>query len=1173
MKTLAKVLSVVLALVLIVCAFTMIISAEDAQVDTGTVYNETWKDKNTGELTGKTFSGKDCISTTFYQSTHEKNGPQNYNELQKIKLMSDVTVYGDYMFVRRNVELDLNGYTLTLNGATELGRAYFYMDGTGVNFKVVGNGKIVVNGQSPFFTSVQNGENAKSNYFGIIGDEKGIEIKYSASAQYPHFAKIQAGTFEMKNVNATYVTPIISSDNQKYFRGAFELAPDNANEPNVKFDNVVFNQIACAKSVAGDKTNAVNQTDKPVFWMANNAYVEINNSQINYCSGACLFFLDGKVKGRDSDKTVLNATNSVFDGTLVPNSGACMFSGWNQAFAGNYNFDGCDIFFTQRYLACNKNEGNPTFNYNNTNITKAASFYGQDSVFANSQYKTNFTGNCVVNVGPGYEAGFHSNNVTVSEGFRCNWYNQYSYAVPAGYKFFFDPATNPDAPWVVYAEDANVDWDSNCIANSVSLMDRFTHLDGYDYNHRQMVYDPADKSARPAAESVVPTPTADGYGETSLKHGTANQVIVGANTYYKYTVIAPDNAPADVKEAWFWPSNEQGVDGVDTYIITNAGKDMKLHEFGKIVYDADILANENGFANMQLLLQVRGSDANNRAGGTGSFLGIKNDGTTYTTNCVRKAEVMPTLSLTQWNHITMVLNVGVNEFDIYVNGQYAVTGEIMDSGAWATFATAQANIFSQGIRLSTNLGHQIFGSGFGLDTVMVRGYANYTDAHKDIEATKYYLDKPVDESIQANHRVYATIDEALQVANKYNTDLELYGNVKAPQTVKTNGKVNLNGYDFEYTAESYPVVRAVDSYTFNNELTETIKVTTYVDYNWIEEPIETIVKIGHKITVPVAAGKDYETAVAKAIFTGWDSEYIGQFLDATIIAANAEGIDVGGIYETYMKSNKELGIKTNLSLYSNFVVNVYIPAALVDEGYITVDTDVTYVIDDVTYYVVSQATNYAGVAGNVAFEIAIIDNEQTGIYGEEGPISEDRVVNVSVLKYAEAILANEAYAADHALMKAMLNYVYEAAVYFENEELAAATVAYNAEEAEKTYAGVTENTTTIVNDVAVDLNADAPAIVLGLKSAYTGKVTVTYANVYGTTKTIEIAAENATEIVIDELRVYDLDATITVTFEGAEGAVTYNFDAYAQSLAGNAAETLVKALYDYVAAAKAYKLA
>ena len=55
------------------------------------------------------------------------------------------------------------------------------------------------------------------------------------------------------------------------------------------------------------------------------------------------------------------------------------------------------------------------------------------------------------------------------------------------------------------------------------------------------------------------------------------------------------------------------------------------------------------------------------------------------------------------------------------------------------------------------------------------------------------------------------------------------------------------------------------------------------------------------------------------------------------------------------------------------------------------------------------------------------------------------------------------------------------------------------------------------------------AIVLTLTEAYTGKVTVAYNNVYGTAKTIEIDAEAAEEIVIDELRVYDLDATVTVS--------------------------------------------
>jgi len=1155
MKTIAKVLSVVLAMVLLVCAFAFVISAEDAVVDSGTVYNET---------ANKTYTGENCITNAFYQVSHATYNPNYYNVHNTIKLMSDVTVTGDYMFVRRNVTLDLNGYTLTLTGDTESGRGTFYCDTNNTTFTVTGEGKIITSGNRPFFSEAVNEANGLYT-FNVIGTGKGIDIEFDATKN-GRFVGMNGGNVNFENVDIVY-----KGWNSTYT--TFEIS-GNYN-PTVTFTNSTIEALEnCSKIGTNNYTNSVTQGDKAFFNLNGQAQVKFVNSSVRASNNGAIFSLNGGTVGNSETGVVVDAKDSYFDAAGHYNAGTTIFGAWKQAYSGVYNFDGCEIVYAQRFDATNWNNTTtpPTYNIHNTRITKIAGWFDQSKDFSSydSSYTGrtyNFTGNSAlitdfkVTSGTTYGGNIGIGAwVKLGEGTRVASPEGVASATLAeGCQLYFDPAGDPTAPWIVAKEapaTADAATDVYFANMSYNYWGESSFGTGSNFTHRTA----NSNGSTVTVEGTAPAANPYADGESSIKHGTVHTVKVGGNTAYKYTVIAPDNDP----DATIFPS------GKDTDAYTITGKVFNLTTYKQVVIDADIMANENGFANLIIAFQVRGQSGAPRAGGTDAGIKVSNNGTVEYTgsagNKISQAENMPKLSVTDWNHITIVCDVVENTATYYINGQVAIVGKLINAHD-GYMAGTESGLYCQGFRISTTTqGHKV-GSGYLLDNVMQRGYANSGAAYTQLTTAS---DIVANENIRVNGKPYQTLGAALEAAAAIEDSVDLYGNIATAQTVTTNGKVNLNGYTFDYTADSYPVVRAADSYTFNSEITDTLEVVTYLDYYTYESVTDTV-KLGHKI--PTYVGKNYETAVATATFAGWQ-EYAGQYVDSTLIDKGS--VEVYGNYDVQVKSAKALGIKTNLSLYSNFVVNVFVPKTLVDEGYVTLNYENidTYTIGEVEYYVVSEGTNYEGVASNVTFDITVTDVSEEPVFDADGyaNITANNYVNVSVLKYAETILANEKYADDHELMRAMLNYVFEAAIYFGDAYLASALVNYDVEEAGTTYNPVVENEYGIATNVYVDLNENAPAIVLELAEAYTGTVTVTYTNVYGTEKTITIEAENATEIVIDQLRVYNLDATVTVTFAGVEGEVVYNLDAYANSLEGNEAETLIKALYDYVAVAKAYKL-
>jgi len=307
-------------------------------------------------------------------------------------------------------------------------------------------------------------------------------------------------------------------------------------------------------------------------------------------------------------------------------------------------------------------------------------------------------------------------------------------------------------------------------------------------------------------------------------------------------------------------------------------------------------------------------------------------------------------------------------------------------------------------------------------------------------------------------------------------------------------------------------------------------------------------------------GKDYTGTAVKLTFTGWNE---------TLPETVTESITVTPTYD----AEAIITASVNLSLYSDFFVNIYIPTEYKEyieaAGEISKFTEVT--VDGKTYLTASVKQTVDRATDNVVFEVNV----------KEGEYTATATATVSIASYAEAILSGEAYtAADKQLMYYTVAYASEAAKYFEGAEDTALTAllttyadAKGEALAEKTYANaiaqevIDASFGNVFTEVTVSLES-APKFVLTAKADYVGKVTVSYG---GNTYTYEITEGNG-KIVIDVMKAYNFGTTVTITAEGADG--TYNLDTYAKYIAENgtdADKAIVDAFYNYVTVAAQYK--
>ena len=302
------------------------------------------------------------------------------------------------------------------------------------------------------------------------------------------------------------------------------------------------------------------------------------------------------------------------------------------------------------------------------------------------------------------------------------------------------------------------------------------------------------------------------------------------------------------------------------------------------------------------------------------------------------------------------------------------------------------------------------------------------------------------------------------------------------------------------------------------------------------------------------------------------------------------------IKPTYTVAPNVSGLKANLSLYADFNVNLYIPATYADylKVYVlenALDTT-AYTSGDAEYLMatVSQKCNMA--TDNVVFTLKIAETV-------DGKLCEATVnASVSIAGYAATVLAGDSFTdADKVLMYYMLNYANEAEAYIDGaaNDTVTALLNDNAKygamyNADYTYGKAVDTAalSTAFDNATLDIES-TPAFLLTLKAGFEGTVTVSYANGLNV-RTYTVTADDARDLVIEGMKIYNFGTMITITAEGTVNgeAVSvegkYTLDTFANYHDANskneesetkadseACMTLVKSLVAYAEVAELYK--
>ena len=290
--------------------------------------------------------------------------------------------------------------------------------------------------------------------------------------------------------------------------------------------------------------------------------------------------------------------------------------------------------------------------------------------------------------------------------------------------------------------------------------------------------------------------------------------------------------------------------------------------------------------------------------------------------------------------------------------------------------------------------------------------------------------------------------------------------------------------------------------------------------------------------------------------------YLNGTADYTLTATEYSAVTTYKIGSPYVINVN--GMKYNLTLYSHFNINLYIPvsetAKFIDHSF---DGAQIKVIDGVEYYVFTKSVNANEVADDVSFTFTMVNNEAY-------------VVTLNIVDYASGILA-KANVSDTSytpqLMFAMLEYASSVYAYEgkDNSEIAKIVAKYEKYRYESEDFGAIVATVPLaqfLSSASMYLN-DSPSFIFKLKNDFVGTVKVECGNI-----TNFISSYEHDTILLGGVRITNIQDTITLTFtpEGGESVVcTYNLATYYRGVAENyAASTVVNALRNYSNVAKLY---
>ena len=286
-------------------------------------------------------------------------------------------------------------------------------------------------------------------------------------------------------------------------------------------------------------------------------------------------------------------------------------------------------------------------------------------------------------------------------------------------------------------------------------------------------------------------------------------------------------------------------------------------------------------------------------------------------------------------------------------------------------------------------------------------------------------------------------------------------------------------------------------------------------------------------------------------------------IECVFVKSSANGTTT--TYKLYPKVMVDYKIKTSVTLYSNFVYNIYVPRKNVYDFSINGKTHLyTEVeVDGVDYYLIKVDLP----AGETLKDIAVC------VTLNSGNTTVDANWTLSVYNYTKAVLAGNYDDTTKTLMKDMLVYASAAHTYFENTEAVAAKLSeiktllgdYNATlptgeakaPADKTY----------FTDVAVYLG-EVPSFRFYLASGYTA---ADFSFKVGKRAATVVEGEGYVEIVMYAYMMLD-DVTFTVKTNGATGTYNlYSYYEYAKTLNNADLVAIVEGLMKYAVSASNYR--
>jgi hypothetical protein len=287
---------------------------------------------------------------------------------------------------------------------------------------------------------------------------------------------------------------------------------------------------------------------------------------------------------------------------------------------------------------------------------------------------------------------------------------------------------------------------------------------------------------------------------------------------------------------------------------------------------------------------------------------------------------------------------------------------------------------------------------------------------------------------------------------------------------------------------------------------------------------------------------------------------------------NAERV----VYTLCPEELKSLKLKTNVTLYSDFVLNAYFPvitgisSVKVNGNEVDLKTLETTEIDGVTYYILPTEVASSEAAEDVSVVITLT-------YGED---SFSGKWTLGVVKYAEKALATEQSEITKAMLRNMLSYVRASYEYFATvgqvtpEACAKATAKINAiigEDYDE------NNAPEMKNDAVLDVEGLSKATVsLGAKISFVFYPTEDAEKYTFTIGGAKLETEIQDGYIIVTTYAYAIKDTVEYTVEGTDISGSYNLKAYYDYMAGegNGSEellALVERLFKYSESCEDYR--